>query len=102
MAGTVTGGMGRSDMKDIEEFKVGDPVRCERDEVMYRSKGTWPRYWGRVGTVVTLNGIDDEIGVVFGSTCHRPDGSLSGGLVTWFQPFELRATPAVSRPSKRR
>jgi ribosomal protein L21E len=34
---------------------VGDRVRVERDEQRYPSRGTWPQYRGRAGTVVSVN-----------------------------------------------
>ena len=77
--------------------RVGDHVRIERDETRYRPKGTWPRFRGRVGTVVEINRDRrrpdrTEYGVVFTKTRPRPDrpGQLAhGGVVTWFKGYEL-------------
>jgi ribosomal protein L21E len=46
---------------------LGDRVRIERDEIRYPSKGTWPQFRGRTGTVVEVNA--DEYGVVFAKRC---------------------------------
>lgn len=68
----------------------GDRVRVERDEQRWPSRGTWPRYRGREGTVVTVNRTDREYGVAFGSVRERANGSLSGSdVVTWFRAHEL-------------
>jgi hypothetical protein len=32
-------------------FDVGDRVRVERDETRWPSRGSWPRYRGKVGSV---------------------------------------------------
>ena len=52
-------------------FKVGDPVRIERDEKLYPSEGTWPQFHGRTGTVDEVNRDRErphltEYGVTFG------------------------------------
>lgn len=60
---------------------VGAWVRCERTAP---SKGTWPRYAGRVGRVVCENGLGDELGVRF--TANHSE------TTTWFQPTELVET----------
>jgi hypothetical protein len=76
---------------------VGDRVRIERDEARYSSKGSWPQFRGKTGTVVEIN--EDrkrphltEYGVSFGKTRRRPDGSLHGDdATTWFKRYELAA-----------
>lgn len=65
---------------------LGGWVRCERDT---RSRGTWPRYAGRVGMVVSINRPACEIGVRF--TADTAEG------ITWFLPDELANVP---RPRK--
>lgn len=81
--------------------QVGDAVRIERDEARYPSKGTWPQFRGRVGTVVEVNTDRKhahltEYGVVFAKA--RTDGR--GGqysIVTWFKLHEMHAlTPEVN------
>jgi hypothetical protein len=85
----------------MSEFKVGDAVRVERDETLYPSRGTWPRYRNRPGFVVMVNreggpSGEPEYGVILTTT--RPPwrqdapGQLSydSGLVNWFRPHELR------------
>lgn len=75
--------------------RAGDRVRIERDETRWPSKGTWPRYRGRVGTVVEIN--LGEYGVTFGKATPRTDGrgtfSYKSNDVAWFQRHEIvRAT----------
>jgi hypothetical protein len=80
-------------------FVVGDRVRIERDEARYPSKGTWPRFRGRTGTVVEING--DEHGVVFGAVRRLPGGSVRAAdgreVTTWFGLHEIRALASRSR-----
>ena len=58
-------------------FPVGARVVVERDEQRYPSRGTWPRYRGKVGMVASP-GEFGEVGVLLGV-----------GTV-WFKPWELR------------
>ena len=68
----------------MTRIAVGDQVRVERDETKHPSKGSWPRYRGRVGAVVELNG-------------HRIAGPIEYGVTftkavrneAWFQRHEL-------------
>jgi hypothetical protein len=82
-------------------MNIGDRVRIERDETRYPSKGTWPQFRGKTGTVVEINTDTKhphltEYGIVFGSTRRRPNGSLHGnGVTTWFKAYELAALAAV-------
>jgi hypothetical protein len=72
-------------------MRTGDRVVIERDERKYPSRGTWPQFRGRTGTVVQTN--LGEYGVVFGKVAPRTDGRGAfrfEGTVTWFQPHELR------------
>src|SRR5262249_44095493 len=86
-------------------FTVGDRVRIERDETLYPSKGTWPQFRGRIGTVVEVNTDRKrphltEFGVVFGKA--RTDGR--GGqrqIVTWFKLHEIRALAPVRHAERR-
>jgi hypothetical protein len=85
----------------MRTFSVGDRVRIERDESRYPSRGTWPQFRGRTGTVVEIN-VDrkrpqlTEYGVAFGKTRTRPDGSLHGDdATTWFKAHELSALGSV-------
>ena len=82
-------------------MNVGDRVRIERDEACHPSKGTWPQFRGKTGTVVEVN--LGEYGVVFGKVWPRADrpGVLRWGgddVITWFQPHEIRGLAAV-RPA---
>ena len=47
---------------DMTDFRIGDKVRCEREEP---PKGTWKLYDGREGTVVSINQTDGEIGIAW-------------------------------------
>jgi hypothetical protein len=76
---------------------VGDRVRIERDESRYPSKGTWPQFRGRTGTIVEIN-VDrkrphlTEYGVVFGKVSARTDGRGAFNhqdIVTWFKDYEM-------------
>lgn len=68
----------------MSSFKSGQQVRVERDETRWPSRGSWPRYRGKTGTIVlaTRQGIivqlDDP------ADLSEPD--------SWFLPHEL--TPA--------
>lgn len=78
---------------------VGTRVRIERDETSYPSKGTWPQFRGRTGTVVEIN--EDrkrphltEYGVIFGKAKERPNRpgtfAWSGDeSQTWFKAHEI-------------
>lgn len=74
----------------------GTRVRIERDETLYPSKGTWPWFRGKTGTVVEIN--HGECGVSFGKVrTPRSNGSIAAGSDTvWFQPWEVRALAAQS------
>ena len=71
---------------------IGDRVVIERDETRYRSKGTWPQFRGRTGTVVQIN--LGEYGVAFGKVTPRTDGRgalntrapLCGSKTTSYDP----------------
>jgi len=81
---------------------VGARVRIERDETRFPSRGSWPRFRGKTGTVVETN--RDEFGVVFGKVWPREDrpGVLrwSGQEpITWFRAHEIKQ---VARASQRR
>ena len=77
-------------------MNIGDRVVIERDETRYPSRGTWPQFRGRTGTVVEINADGKrphltEYGVVFGST-RKPNrnSSIAGGAKTvWFKVYEL-------------
>jgi hypothetical protein len=83
---------------------VGDRVRIERDETCYPSKGTWPAFRGKIGTLVEVNEDKKrprltEYRVAFGAVRRRPDGSLHGDdIVTWFKSHEISALAAI-RPA---
>ena len=80
-------------------FKTGDIVKVSRDEKLYPPKGTWPRYRGRVGTVVNPN-TQNEVGVAFKPTWTTDDGKLGwqGSDTTWFLPHELtKLDPDIAR-----
>ena len=76
---------------------VGDRVRIERNETRYPSKGTWPEFRRKTGTIVEIN-VDrkrpylTEYGVVLGKVRGKPTtfGSISNGHPVWFKAHELR------------
>jgi hypothetical protein len=91
--------------------KVGDVVRIERDETRFPSRGSWPQFRGRTGTVVEVNrdrnnALRTEFGVVFGSVTQRRDRPgapvYANDSVVWFMAHELTVcTAAVSRAGRR-
>jgi hypothetical protein len=92
-------------------MKIGDRVRIHRDETRYPSKGTWPQFRGRVGTIVEINGDRErphltEYAVVFGKvspaggSAKRTNRWDANG-VAWFQAYEICA-PASVRHARRR
>lgn len=57
--------------------KIGTRITVTRDETRWPSRGSWPRWRGRTGTVVSgtsLEGSACEYGVVFGAVAQHPDG----------------------------
>ena len=46
-----------------QRFAIGDQVCIERDQTRYSSKGTWPQFRGKTGTVIMVN--RGEFGVAF-------------------------------------
>lgn len=67
------------------QLKRGEWIRCERDLNRWPSKGTWPRYEGRIGRIITINGVDSEYGVRFTANHDEP--------TTWFKEHELVRVP---------
>lgn len=88
--------------------RVGDRVRVERDETRYPSKGTWPQFRCRPGTVVEVNRDRKrphltEYGLVFAKVSPRRDrpGKFNhGATVTWFKAHEITRL-APERPAER-
>jgi hypothetical protein len=84
--------------------RVGDRVRVGRDEGKYPSKGTWPQFRGRTGTVVGVNADRKRPhltgwGVSFRAPFKRPDGSLGSHDITWFKDYEMRTLGLRASPS---
>jgi hypothetical protein len=75
----------------LDGFRIGDKVRCQRETP---SRGSWPKYDGRMGTVASLNMPDREIGVSFAPNPHEREGSDA-----WFRPTELAADAPHGRRS---
>jgi hypothetical protein len=73
--------------EDGTVIRVGQPVVAERDEVRYPPRGTWERYRGRRGTVVSINARDREVGVNW-EQGDRPVEDMRAD--SWFKPWELR------------
>ncbi len=84
-------------------ISVGTRVRVGRDEAQHPSRGTWPRFRGKTGTVVEIN--EDrkrphltEYGVVFGKVrTPRSNGSIAMADAVWFKAYELRALVSQRR-----
>jgi hypothetical protein len=78
-------------------LKIGDKVVIERDETRYPSKGTWPIFRGKTGTVVQINKDRKrphltEYAVTFGKV-RKPNehGTIPVGPDTyWFKAHEMR------------
>ena len=83
-------------------LNVGDHIRVQRDEKLFPSRGTWPKYRGKTGYVCIVSegggrGDDPEYGVVL--TIHRPpwrkehdrehELSYDSEALLWFAPYEL-------------
>lgn len=91
-----------------DAVKVGDRVRVDRDEGRYPSRGTWPQFRGKSGTVVEINrGMRSgptEYGVIFGrvrQTEHRHSGLAYSGSPTWFKAEEIVAVSAQGHAERR-
>jgi hypothetical protein len=73
-------------------------VRIQRDEARYPSKGTWPRFHGRTGSIVEIN-VDrkrphlTKYGVSFNAVRVRTDGrgevDWRATDVAWFKVYEI-------------
>jgi len=84
----------------VSNPKVGDRVVIERDENLYPSKGTWPRFRGKTGTIVEVN--LGEYGVVFTKVRKpRSNGSIAMADAVWFQPHEVRVLAPALAPTGR-
>lgn len=78
-------------MTNDDQLTRGTRVRIQRDETRYPSKGTWPQFRGRTGTIVDINPVGpgpNEYGVTF---------SKSPRAEYWFKAYEL--TPLKTGPS---
>ena len=71
-------------------FRMGDLVRVERDETRWPSKGSWPKYRGRVGTIVSINRSDHECGLSWRPNAAAQLGTNTVvGVDSWFLPHEI-------------
>lgn len=86
-------------------MKTGNRVRVERDEKLYPSRGTWPDFRSRVGTIVQVNRDHErphltEYGVTFGAVSRRTDGrgafDWKSNDVAWFKLYELTVIGRVA------
>ena len=64
-------------------FKEGDRVTVQRDEKRFPSKGTWPRWRGKTGTVETINPDPKHPNLTEYAVALKGDG------LTWFKASEL-------------
>lgn len=94
--------------------RKGDRVLVERDEFLYPGKGTWSRFRGRTGTVVSVNRdsglyrLENKVRIYR----RRPDSALNeygvsfirtgnkAAVDAWFRLYELTvlASQSVSGP----
>jgi hypothetical protein len=72
----------------VTGFRVGDVVKVQRDEIRYPPRGTWPRFKGRVGIVVTADNYG-EVGVSFKAGAEKWRQRMHADA--WFGPHELVA-----------
>jgi hypothetical protein len=73
-------------------MNIGDKVKIERDEKLYPSKGTWPRFRGKTGTIVEIS--QGEYGVCFSKVTQAPAHhnrvlDWIAKDVAWFLPHEI-------------
>lgn len=92
-------------MTEVAAPRVGDRVLIGRDETLYPSKGTWPRFRSRTGTVVEINTDRKrrhltEYGVAFGSVTPRTDRpgifNWDARSVAWFKLYEVTVISRVA------
>ncbi|MBP2365069.1 hypothetical protein JOF36_000765 [Pseudonocardia parietis] len=68
-------------------MRVGDQVLVQRDETRYPPSGSWDRFRGRTGTIVSVNTAGKHRRPEYGV-----DFSGSGRADAWFLPHELQRT----------
>lgn len=90
---------------------IGDQVRIKRDEARYPSRGTWPRFRGKTGTVAQINTDRrrpelTEYGVVSCKVYRRANGTFCWDFdshpVTWFKGYELQSSATAPQRAARR
>ena len=64
-------------------MRVGDHVRVQRDERLYPSKGTWPQFRGKTGTIIEINRSG------MGATEYGVGFAKSARTSAWFKAYEL-------------
>lgn len=69
---------------EASPWSYGTVVKVQRDESRWPSRGTWPRFRGRVGTVVQY--VHGEYGVSWDANPHP----TKEGASSWFLPHELK------------
>jgi len=70
-------------------LSVGTRVIVGRDEERYPARGSWTRYRGRRGVIVSLNRNAGEFGVSF-SERNTIGPNTSIPVDAWFLPHELQ------------
>jgi hypothetical protein len=69
----------------LSAVRVGQRLRVVRDEERWPPKGTWAKYRGRVGTVVSIDRVGKEIGLAW-----NPRTDLGKAQAqAWLRPFEV-------------
>ena len=71
-------------------LSIGDRVKVERDETVYRLRGTWLWFRGKTGVVEEINRAKRKALTEYGVR-------LEGHGLTWFKEYELRQVRAYSR-----
>ncbi len=81
----------------LPPFEAGDRVRCERAEP---ARGSWARFAGRTGTIVSVNiarSVNGSPDVVE----YGVDLDSDGRADAWFRPDELAVIGTPQAPSVR-
>jgi hypothetical protein len=70
-------------------IKVGDKVRIERDETRHPSRGTWPQFRGKTGTVVEIRSAPE-------GPAGKRAFTWDQASVAWFKRHEIVLTEDVA------
>lgn len=73
----------RDESDETMDLAVGTRVRIQRDETKHPSRGIWPQFRGRIGTIVEINDAGK------GSTEYGVSFTKAHGNDAWFKSHEL-------------